>query len=427
MPVNPFAQLFRDAAPYIQAFRGRRFVIYFSGEAVADRNFRNLLQDIALLHSLGIGIVLVHGARQQISSSLSKDAIINDMRVTSADDMAVIKQLVGSIRLEIEGLLGFTQTAVEKTRINIVSGNFITAKPYGVRNGVDYLYSGEVRRVHIEPITRLLEQQSIVLLSPIGNSLSGEYFNLRAEDLAFAAANALGADKLLYLSEAHEDFPSHEFGELSAHEVDLLAANPGNLASHQVHLLKSAAKVCRDRVNRVHFLPRQVDGALLQELFTRNGVGTMVTVSPIEGIRAANNADIPGILELIAPLEEEGILVKRSREKLEQEIDCFTVVERDGAIVACAALHPISPTSSEIACLAVDSRYRQHGRGDALLLHMEKVAKNDGVQQLFALSTRTMQWFEERGFKEIDVAELPQTRQQLYNFQRNSKVFRKTL
>jgi len=430
-PINEFARLFRDAAPYIKAFRGRRFVIYFSGEAVSDRQFRSLMQDVALLHSLGIGIVLVHGARQQISSSLSSDAIVNDVRVTNQEDMSVIQQKVGAIRLEIEAslTLGHAQTGFDADSINVVSGNFITAKPYGIRDGVDYLYSGEVRRVHTESISRLLEQQAIVIISPLGASVSGEYYNLRADELAFTTANALAADKLLYLTEAHEEFEllSQLQHELSCHEIDRLAENPQQFKPHQLGLLLNAAKVCRDKVNRVHFLRRQLDGALLQELFTRNGVGTMVTVSPIEGIRPASNDDIPAILELIAPLEEEGILVKRSREKLEQEIDSYILVERDGAIIACAALHNLDKTSAELACLAVDPRYRQSGRGDALLAHMEKQAKNHGVKKLFALSTRTMHWFVERGFVECGVDDLPETRKSMYNFQRNSKVFCKSL
>jgi len=429
--IDQFSRLFRDAAPYINAFRGRRFVIYFSGEAMDDKHFRILMQDIALLHSLGIGMVLVHGARQQISSSLERDAIIDDVRVTSEKDMNVIKQTVGAIRLEIEASLSLAhaQAGLDSDAINVVSGNFITAKPYGVRNGVDFLYTGEVRRVHIESINCLLQQQAIVLLSPLGGSVSGEYYNLRAEELAFTTATALAADKLLYLTEAYESFELLEQiqQELSCHEIDRLSDNPGELTPHQIGLLNNAAKACRDKVGRVHFLPRQREGALLQELFTRNGIGTMVTMSPIEGIRPASNDDIPAILELIAPLEEEGILVKRSREKLEQEIENFILVERDGAVVACAALHLLDNTSAELACLAVDKRYRQSGRGDALLSHMEKHAKQQGVTLLFALSTRTMQWFEERGFKQASVDDLPESRKSLYNYQRNSKIFCKTL
>jgi len=430
-PITEFSRLFRDAAPYIHAFRGRRFVIYFAGEAVADRNFRFLMQDIALLHSLGIQLVLVHGARQQISSSLSSHDIVNDVRVTGEVDMAVIKQTVGAIRLEIEALLslGYVQSGTDAGRINVVSGNFVTAKPYGIRDGIDYRYSGEVRRVHSNSIMRLLEQQSVVLMSPLGGSVSGEYYNLRADDLAFSVASAIAADKLLFMSEQNEHFEAHENlqRELSCHDIDVLQANSGSLTVQQLRLLNNAAKACRDTVNRVHFLPRHTDGALLQELFTRNGIGTMVTVSPIEGLRPATNDDIPSILELIAPLEDDGTLVKRSREKLEQEIGNFTLVERDGIVVACAALHVIDANSAELACLAVSNRYRQSGRGNALLLHMEKLARNQGINKLYALSTRTMQWFSERGFDEVAVDDLPDPRKSLYNFQRNSKVFCKLL
>ena len=433
-----FVSLFRTAAPYIKAFRGRRFVVYITGDAIASKDFTHLLQDVALLHSLGIRIVLVHGARTQISRQLAERGVLNgiqdsnDIRVTSDTDMATVKQQIGIIRLDIEAQLsiGLANISLDQARIRVVSGNFISAKPYGVRNGIDYQYTGEVRRIHSNAIQDHLDQHAIVLLSPIGFSLSGEAFNLRAEDVAFETAKALKADKLLCLLEKDYliDGKGELIRELSCHEVEKFVTKAANLDQHSLSLLQAAVSCCDNQVNRVHLLNRHLDGALLQELFTSDGIGSLISATPIEGTRNAESTDIASILELIQPLENEGILLRRSREKLETDIGQFTVVERDGRIIACAALAILPETGmAELACLAVHPDYRQSGRGDALLRHMESLAKRKAVDKLFVLSTRTSQWFSERGFDEVNVSELPASKQSLYNYQRNSKVFRKRL
>ena len=429
-------QWFRDSAPYIHAHRGRTFVVVFGGEAVADPAFPTLVHDIALLHSLGVRLVLVHGARPQIERRLrergARIRYVNGLRVTDADALACVKEAAGSVRVEIEALLsmGLANTPMSGARIRATSGNFVVARPLGVRERTDYRHTGEVRRIDGEAIRRQLEGGAVVLLSPLGYSPTGEVFNLSAEDVAVAAALALRADKLLGLVEADGvlDGRRRLIPQLSPVDAEGLLRGRRRLPEDVARQLAMAVHACRGGVARVHLVSRRVDGALLLELFTRDGVGTLITSEPFEGLRAATIEDVGGVLELIAPLEAEGILVRRSRERLEMEIDRFSVVERDGMIVACAALYPFPEgRGAELACLAVHPDYQRVGRGDALLRHVERRAAALGITRLFVLTTRTAHWFRERGFEPAAPRELSIRRRELYNYQRNSKVFVKRI
>ncbi len=408
----------------------------FNGEALNDSNFPYLIHDFALLDSLGIRLVLVHGARVQIESRLNKvDAkfeYANGLRITDEVALSCVKEAVGAIRVEIESLLsmGLANSPMAGAHLRVVSGNFITAKPYGVRDGIDFQHTGEVRRVDATGINQQLSEGVIVLLPPIGYSPTGEVFNLSAEDVATAASIALKAEKLIYLTEDKplRDTRKRILRELSlAGATKLLDANK-KLPKQTQHIIESAVRVCSNGVRRVHVINRHSDGALLQELFTRDGVGTLISADLYEGTRPANIEDVSGILELISPLEHQGMLVRRSREKLEMEISCFTVVERDGMIIGCAAIYPyMENRSAELACLAIHPSYQSCGRGDALLQYVEKHAQQLNIKQLFALSTQTMHWFQERGFVQADISDLPMQRKALYNYKRQSKVFIKTL
>ena len=435
-PHNSFVQQFRESSPYINSFRGKTFVIVFNGEAVDDPLFPHLIHDIALLDSLGIRLVLVHGARPQIEQRLTKAGAkfeyANDLRIT--DDLALqcVKEAVGTIRVEVESLLsmGLSNSPMAGAQLQVVSGNFVVAKPVGIRDGIDFLHTGEVRKIHATAINKQLADGTIVLLPPVGYSPTGEVFNLSAEDVATAVSIALKAEKLLYLTEDQplQDSRKHTIRELTLAKASELLENNTNLPRQTQRILHSAVRVCSSGVRRVHVVSRNLDGALLQELFTRDGIGTLVSADLYEGTRQANIEDVAGIVELIAPLEEEGILVRRSREKLEMEINHFMVVERDGTIIGCAAYYPYEDAkSAELACMAVHSAYQGTGRGDALLHFVEQKARQNDIQQLFVLSTRSMHWFQERGFQQGDIEDLPMQRKSLYNYQRKSKVFFKPL
>ncbi len=431
-----FVAWFRETSPYINAHRGRTFVIEVDGETVADAEVIDLVHDIALLNSLGIRLVLVHGARPQIEERLQarglSPALVDGLRVTDAQTMASVKDATGTVRMQLEALLsqGVTNSPMAGARIRVVSGNFVMARPLGVHNGTDYQYTGVVRRVDTASINAQLELGAIVLVSPVGYSPTGEMFNLDAGDLAMHIASALGAAKLIYFGEdpVLTDAGGDAVRELTLAQLqaDMAARRAAGKAVDRLHQL--AGQACRQGVQRVHLLDRRVESALLQELFTRDGAGLMISLSAFDSMRPAGIDDAAGIIELIRPLEDEGILVRRSREKLEMEIQRFTVAERDGLIVGCAALLPVAEgEAAELACLAVHPEYRRSGYGESLLELLEADARRLGARRLFVLTTQAEHWFAERGFRPGTIDDLPVSRKSLYNYQRNSKVLIKTV
>ena len=424
-----FVHWFRHSSPYINAHRGRCFVIAFGGEVVAADNFHHLIHDLSLLNSLGVKLVLVHGARPQIDARLHHAGIgsrrFQGLRITDDAVLAEVKAAVGTVRMDIEALLsmGLANSPMAGARIRVAGGNLVTARPLGVVEGVDFCHTGEVRRIDSAAIRRQLDDGAMVLLSPIGYSPTGEIFNLHMEELAAATAIQLRADKLIYLGESAALRDEHD--RLITH---LTPTQAEPLVDPQRPFLACALQACRQGVRRVHLLDSQRDDALLLELFSRNGSGTLISADSYDTVRQASIEDVGGILELIEPLERQGILVRRSRERLEMEIDHFTVMERDGMIVACAALYPFAEEGlGELACLAVHADYRREGRGDRLLHIIQQQARQLGLQRLFVLTSRTAHWFRERGFEPGELDTLPVQKQHLYNYQRRSKVFVKTL
>lgn len=425
-----FVSWFRHASPYIHAHRGCTFVISFAGEAVEGEGFVQLMHDIALLSSLGVRLILVHGTRLQIERDLQELGVstqyAQDLRLTDAKALESVKAACGKISAEIQASLsmGLTNLPLVDAKIRIVSGNFIIAHPVGVRDGVDFMYTGEVRRIDSQAIQRHLDVGDIVLISPLGFSPSGEVFNLAVEDVATAVSISLRAEKWMCLTESPElrDLQGEQVSHLVLGEArQLLETLPQGDMRRQ---LRNAIKACDNGVQRVHLVSRILDGGLLSELFTRNGIGTMLSKDPFENIRQATIEDVGGIIKLITPLEKKGALVRRSREKLENEIDSFIVQEREGMVVACAAFYPfIEDRIGELACVAVHGEYRGEARGDALLAFIERKALSMGIERLFVLTTHTAHWFMERGFEPAMLEELPLERQQMYNFQRQSKVF----
>jgi amino-acid N-acetyltransferase len=434
--VDPFVQHFRASAPYIHAHRGRTFVIMFGGEAVASKNLRTLLYDVALLHSLGVRIVLVAGARPQIDQALERRGaqprFEGDLRVTDELALQCVKEAVGATRVELESLLsmGLPNSPMSGARMRVATGNFVMAQPVGVLDGVDYQYTGRPRRVDAEAIRQRLDDGAIVVLTPIGYSSTGEAFNISSHDVAVAAAVALGADKLIGLLEGQGviDAEGVTPSQLTPHEAERYLHSGRDLGHDVERHLAAAIEACRGGVPRAHLVARQSDGALLRELFTRDGVGTMVTSETFEGVRTAERSDIGGILALIAPLEDQGILVRRPQEMLENDIEKFTVIERDGMLVACAALYAYPGESiAELACLVVHPDYRTTGRGGQLLQYLERQCEAQGLRRLFALTTQTSHWFREHGFDDCELSELPESRRSHYDEGRRSKILLKPL
>ncbi|HED33347.1 MAG TPA: amino-acid N-acetyltransferase [Gammaproteobacteria bacterium] len=433
-----YVDWFRRSSPYIHSHRGRTFVIYISGESITHSGFAHLIHDIALLNSLGVKLVLVHGARPQIEQQLKKlklkSSFHNGWRITSAENLPGIEQAVGQVRVNIETLLsmGLVNTPMSGAALRVISGNFITARPYGIRDGIDFGFTGDIRKIDTEAIQQQLDLNNIVLLSPIAFSPTGEAFNCRAEDVATATAGALGADKLILMMPSRgarkdgEKTPLKIAHQLNIVEAETLLQKDINDELTQLHLL-SAIKACTNGVRRAHLISHETDGALLLELYTHDGSGTMITTDTYEGLRQANINDVGGILELIEPLEQQQVLAHRSREQLELEIGKFTIIERDAMIIACAALYPYDKHCAELACVAVHSNYQKQGRADELLQHIEQQCQQKDIHQLFILTTHTAHWFIEKGFVEGELEQIPIQRRDMYNARRNSKIYIKNL
>jgi amino-acid N-acetyltransferase len=446
-----FVSWFRSVAPYIHAFGGKTFVIAFGGEVVDDGQLVSLSHDLNLLASLEVRIVLVHGARPQIESRLKranlKTKLAGGLRVTDDQAMEVVKEANGSIRVEIESLLsmGLVNSPMAGSDIRVASGNFVTAKPIGVLEGVDLQHTGEVRKVDGIAIQKRLDDGEMVLLSPLGYSPTGEAFNLSLEDVAVSTAIALDADKLIFLMDSSgvHNARGELLREMTAQKAKNLlqhvknnhskngqikSQDAPNITEDEAYYLPAAIRACDHGVARTHLICRHTDGAILQELFTHDGIGTMVTEMPLESMRQAEIDDVGALLQLIEPLEAEGILVRRGRERLEMEIEQFYVMEHDGRVIGCAALYPFAQEKmAEFACLAIHPAYRGGGRGDRLFHYCEEQAREAGFETIFCLTTRTEHWFLERGFIEKTVTDLPTEKQKIYNLQRRSKVFVKKL
>ena len=440
LPAEQLAQRFvawvRAAAPYIHAFRGKTFVLGFGGEVAAGQLAQALAYDCNLLAALGVRLVLVHGARPQIEAELARRGLQpryhKGLRVTDAAALECVKAAMAVTRIEVEAQLsqGLPNTPMAGSFMRVTGGNFITAKPVGVVDGIDYGFTGSVRKVIAEEIAADLDQQNVVLMSPLGVSPAGEIFNMSMEAVAEAVAIALKAEKLIYLCDAPGllDPKGALIEAITADDAEAMLKAGEGLTEDLDLYLPCAIRAVRQGVGRAHLIDRDKDGGLLLEFFTPQGVGTVLTRDPLFRLREATIEDVGALGSVIAPMEADGTLVRRSRERLEEEVERFTVVEYDGVLVGCAALYPfIDERAAEMACVAVVPQHRRAGLGEMLLHRIESRSRALGVERLFVLTTRTADWFRERGFREAPPEALPRQKREMYDVSRRSKVFMKTL
>jgi amino-acid N-acetyltransferase len=439
---HTFIPWFRAVAPYIHAYRGKTFVVGMAGELIAAGKLNAFVQDLAILHAMGIKLVLVHGFRPQVDEQLAakghSSRYSHGIRITDAVTLDCAQEAAGQLRFEIEAAFsqGLPNTPMANATVRVVSGNFLTARPVGIVDGVDFIHSGLVRRVDSATIRRAIDIGALVLLSPFGFSPTGEAFNLRMEEVATATAIALQADKLLFMTETagiREDPDNLESAidtELALADARrLLGALPAPVAPADLGFyLQQCVKACEGGVERSHILPFAVDGAILQEIFTHDGIGTMVVDEKLERLREATADDVGGILQLIEPFERDGTLVRRERTEIERDIANYTVISHDGVIFGCAALYayPESRTG-EMAALTVSPAVQGEGDGERILKRVEQRAKAQGLDSIFVLTTRTMHWFIKRGFAPVDPDWLPEARKRKYNWDRRSQVLVKKL
>jgi amino-acid N-acetyltransferase len=429
-----FVSFFRSVAPFIHAFRGETFVVAFGGELVQAGRLNALVQDLSLIHALGIKLVIVHGSRPQVNEQLRLKGLTprfeGSQRITDPAALECAKEAAGEIRLDLEALFsqGLPNTAMQNARVRVMSGNFVTARPVGVVGGVDYLHTGMVRKVDEQAIRTALNNNTVVLMSPLGFSPTGEAFNLAMEDIAVQTAIALNADKLMFLTETPSlrDGSGNTITELEYDDAERMLA-AGQIPPVEAEYVRHLVKACKGGVERAHLVPFEQDGACLLEVFTHDGIATMITEEALEKLRLATNDDVAAILSLIEPLIADGTLVSRGPDIIERDIEQFSLLEHDGKIFGCAALYPYSQKMGEMACLTVSHASQGTGDGERILKHIEQRAKAAGMKQLFVLTTRAMHWFIKRGFKPATVEQLPPERQLSYNRGRNSQVLIKTL
>ncbi|MBN9425753.1 MAG: amino-acid N-acetyltransferase [Burkholderiales bacterium] len=430
-----FVVWLRAVAPYIHAFRGKTFVVAVPGELIQAGRLNPLVQDLSLLHAMGMRIVVVHGSRPQVDEQLRLRGVQSQyaegLRITDPVALECVKEASGEIRLDIEAAFsqGLPNTPMAHSAVRVVSGNLVTARPVGIVDGADYQHTGLVRKIDVQTIRFALNGGAIVLLSPLGYSPTGEAFNLTMEDVAAHTAIALDADKLIILTEAG-GIARHDgslLGEISEADAKRLLRED-SLPADAAFTLRHALQACEGGVARAHIIPFNLDGSVLLELFQHDGVGTMLVEETLEALREAGPDDVGGILALISPLETDGTLVKRDRGLIEREVENFTVIEHDGVIFGCAALYSFPEDGiGEMACLAVNPQVQSRGDGERLLQRIEQRARAAGLKRLFVLTTRTMHWFLKRGFVLASVDQLPMARQSMYNWQRKSQVLIKQL
>ncbi|HSW24763.1 MAG TPA: amino-acid N-acetyltransferase [Burkholderiaceae bacterium] len=440
---HTFVPWFRSVAPYIHAYRGKTFVVGLVGEAIAAGKLNAFVQDLAILHAMGISLVLVHGFRPQVNEQLAAKGhtsrFSHGQRITDSVALDCAQEAAGQLRFEIEAAFsqGLPNTPMANAAVRVVSGNFLTARPVGIVDGIDFMHSGVVRRVDAAAVRRAIDGGAIVLLSPFGFSPTGEAFNLTMEDVATATATALQADKLMFVTEVpgiHENPDDAESGidtELALVDAKRLLTTqlkqidqPGSAAAY----LRQCVKACEGGVERSHILPYAVDGAILQEVFTHDGIGTMVVDEKLETLHEAGPDDVGSILALIEPFERDGTLVKRGRTEIERDIGNYTVIEHDGVIFGCVALYPYPEArTGEMAALTVSPDVQGQGDGERLLKRAEQRARSMGLESIFVLTTRTMHWFIKRGFQQVDADWLPEARKRKYNWDRRSQVLVKKL
>jgi amino-acid N-acetyltransferase len=437
-----FVPWFRAVAPHIHAYRGKTFVVAMAGELIAAGKLNSFVQDLAILHAIGIKLVLVHGFRPQVDEQLrakgQTSRFSHGLRITDPVALDSAQEAAGQLRFEIEAAFsqGLPNTPMANATVRVVSGNFLTARPVGIVDGVDFMHSGVVRKVDGAAIRRAIDTGALVLLSPFGFSPTGEAFNLTMEDVATSTAISLQADKLLFMTEVagiHEkaDDPESPIDtELALADARrLLAALPNpTQPTDAAFYLKHCVKACEGGVERSHILPFAVDGSLLMEIFTHDGIGTMVVDEKLESLREATADDVGGILALIEPFERDGTLVKRDRTEIERDIGNYTLIEHDGVIFGCAALMPYPEArTGEMAALTVSPLVQGQGDGERILKRVEQRARALGLDSLFVLTTRTMHWFAKRGFQQVDAEWLPDARKRKYNWDRRSQVLVKHL
>ena len=436
---SSFVQNFRLSAKYINQFNQNIFVIALSGYVFNESQFEKIAQDINLLHSLNIKVILVYGARPQVESILIKNKIpvrlVKNMRVTSNAALKHVIEVNGAIRIKIEATLSTIKSMSEGMHLS--SGNFLTAMPVGIVDGIDMESTGKIRGVDVEAIKNKLNHHEIVIVSPIGYSPIGQIFNLSYEQTAANIAAAINADKLIYyvdangiLNERGELIPeltSEKAHKLISHiEEKPSSESAQNLSYDDFNILKSSLFAIENKIKKVHLINRHIDGSLIEELFTEKGSGTILTELALENFRKATEGDIKDIYRILFPLEKRKILIERDLTQIKEMINQFYVLEHDKKFIGCVSLNSFKE-SLELASFSIEPKYQKLGFGKKLLKFCELEAKKLKYDEIFILTTQSEHWFAENEFKEKSKELMPTFKKETYQSERNSKYLTKKL
>jgi amino-acid N-acetyltransferase len=419
----------RGILQYVTRFRDKIFVIAVDGEILGSENFSNLLLDVAVLRSLSIKVVLVHGAGLQISRAAAEQGIeISNNDGTGIVDDATLQLSINiAIRLTNEIMEGLTQVD-----LRAAYANCIIAHPFGILHGVDYLFSGKVERVDVKSLELFLNEEIIPVIPPLGFDGEGRTFRVNSDLVAVEVAEALRATKLIFLSQYDGlMIDGQRIGHLVAPELEeVLAKEKGKLPKNLFSKLEHAARACRYGVPRVHLLNGNVNEALLAEIFSNGGVGTMVYSNEYEQIRRLYKKDIRSVMSLIQQSVRSEELIRRTRADIASDIGDYWVLEIDRHIVGCVAMHPYPEQKmAELACLYVSRSNENQGLGRKLMSFIENLARQRGFSKLFALSTQAFVYLQQKGgFVEMPSDVLPPSRRAKYEASgRNSRVLVKDL
>ncbi len=426
----------REVFKYSLRFPGKRFVFQISSAIVEHPLFPALVKDLGLLHHSGINIILVPGAQVGIDHLLGRFNIEakyhNGLRISSEESLPLIKMAAFDTANRLMGELS-------SHKLSSVIGNWVSARAIGVRDGVDYQMTGAVSSVNISQIQRILNDRLIPILPCIGWNSGGvgKAYTISSLELARHLAAGLAAEKLFFITGENllqaDSCNTKADGVIVANRritrftiegaAHFLANNKSTLTATQREIIEQGRDAAAAGVPRVHILDGRSDGAVLQEVFSTNGIGTMIHADAFDAIRSMGREDINDVLGLMSAGVEDGSLVPRTREELQQLVQDYVVFETDGSIRGCGAVHEFSDGSAEIAGMAVDPGYAHLGVGGRILHFLIDRARTRGVEKLFALTTRASDWFLSMGFVRGEIKELPQEKQQNYNNNRNSRIY----
>ena len=418
----------RGILQYIPRFREKIFVISIDGEIVTSENFANILLDVAVLRSLNIRVVLVHGAAAQISALASEQHIeASNLDGAGITDAATLKlALTAANRLTHEILEGLSAND-----LRAACGNALIAHPLGILHGVDHLFTGKVERVDVEMLQDLLTHGIIPVVPPLGFDGDGKTYRVNSDSVALELARTLNAAKLIYMA-GQDGLICHGklIQQMLVADLDaLLARERSNFDPKILSKAQHASAACRAGVPRVHIINGRVDEALLAEVFSNEGIGTLIYANEYQQIRRAMKKDIRAIMVLTKDSVATEELARRTRAEIEKSLADFYIFETDKNPVACVALHQLDPGKAELACLYVSPLHENQGIGRKLIQFAESKAREMGMSDLLVLSTQAFTYFQSKGgFAEGSPEDLPPARREKYEQSgRNSKVLVKKL